>query len=171
MMPDLPALYAVFLVLAAMLTLISVWSRRRLALRAGAVGLLAVTAVVAYTALSDLLSRPKPTGLEFVHGDTGEAEVLGATLKEGRGIYVWLRLPGLDEPRYYVMPWRRETAEELQKAMREAERNRSGLLMRLPFEKSMEERDMPRFYALPAPKMPDKPVGDYQDYRHPSLHI
>ena len=88
--------------------------------------MLAITAVVAYAALSDLLSRPKPTGLEFAHGDTGEAEVLGATLKEGRGIYMWLRLPGLDQPRYY---------------------------------------------ALPAPKMPDKPAGDYQDYRHPSLHI
>ena len=170
-MPDLPALYAVFLALAAALALISVWSRRRLALRAGAVGLLALTAAVAYTALNDLLSRPKPTGLEFAHGDTGEAEVLGATLNEGRGIYVWLRLPGLDEPRYYVMPWRLETAEELQKAMREAERNRSGLLMRLPFEKSIEERAMPRFYAMPAPKMPDKPAGDYLDYRHPSLNI
>ena len=30
---------------------------------------------------------------------------------------------------------------------------------------------MPRFYAQPAPKMPDKPAGDYQDYRNPSLHI
>ena len=37
-MPDLPTLYAVFLALAAALALISVWSRRRLALRAGAVG-------------------------------------------------------------------------------------------------------------------------------------
>ena len=93
----------------------------------------------------------------------------GATLNEGRGIYVWLRLPGLDEPRYYVMPWQLETAEELQKAMREADRNRSGLLMRLPFEKSIERRAMPRFYAVPAPKLPDNPAGDYQDYHHPSL--
>ena len=170
-MPDLPVLYAAFLALAAMLALIAVWSRRQLALRAGAVGLLALTAVVAYTALNDLLSRPKPTGLEFALGDTGEAEVLGATLKEGRGIYVWLRLPGLDEPRYYVMPWQLETAEELQEAMREADRNRAGLLMRLPFETSVEERAMPRFYAMPAPKLPDKPAGDYQDYRHPSLNI
>ncbi len=170
-MPALPAFYAVFLALAAVLALISVWSRRRLALRAGAVALLALPAVVAYTALNDLLSRPKPAALEFALDDTGEAEVLGATLKEGRGIYVWLRLPGLDEPRYYVMPWQLETAEELQKAMREADRNRAGLLMRLPFEKSIEEREMPRFYALPAPKMPDKPAGDYLDYRHPSLNI
>ena len=168
-MPDLPTLYAVFLVLAAALALISVWSRRRLALRAGAVGLLALTAAVAYTAFSDLLSRPKPMALEFIRDDLGEAEVLGAALREGRGIYVWLRLPGVDEPRYYVMPWQLETAEELQKAMREADRNRSGLLMRLPFEKSIERRAMPRFYAVPAPKLPDKPAGDYQDYHHPSL--
>ena len=170
-MPELPTLYAAFLVLAAALALMSVWSRRRLALRAGAVGLLALTAAVAYTAFSDLLSRPKPMALEFIRDDLGEAEVLGAALREGRGIYVWLKLPGVDEPRYYVMPWQLETAEELQKAMREADRNRAGLLMRLPFEKSVEERAMPRFYAVPAPKLPDKPAGVYEDYRHPSLSI
>ena len=171
MMPDLPAYYAAFLALSAALALISVWSRRRLALRAGAVGLLALTALVAYTAFSDLLSRPKPTSLEFAHDDLGEAEVLGAALREGHGIYVWLRMPGLEEPRYYVMPWELEIAEELQKAMREADRNRAGLLMRLPFEKSIEGRATTRFYAVPVPKLPDKPAGDYEDYHHPSLSI
>ncbi len=29
--------------------------------------------------------------------------------------------------------------------------------LRLPFEKSMEQREAPRFYAMPRPKLPDKP--------------
>ncbi len=170
-MPDLPAFYALFLGLAAALALIAVWSRRRLALRAGALALFALTVAVAYGAFNDLLSRPKPSALEFAHDQIEQAEVLGAALREGRAIYLWLRLPGIEEPRYYVLPWRLETAEVLQEAIREAERNRSGLLMRLPFEKSLEERAAPRFYAVPRAKLPDKPQGDFQDYRHPSLPI
>ena len=168
---ELPAFYAVFVVLAAALALVAVWSRRRLAVRAGSIALLALTAVVAYGAFNDLLSRPKPAALELRRAAIEEAEVLGAALREGQGIYLWLRLPEIIEPRYYVLPWRLRVAEELQQAMREAERNRSGLIMRLPFEKGLEKREAPRFYAVPQPKLPDKPEGIYEDYTHPSLRI
>lgn len=170
-MSVLPTLYAVFMALAATLAVIAVWSRRRLAFRVGSVALLALTAAVAYGAFNDLLSRPKPAALEFSRPGIEEVEVLGAALREGQGIYLWLRLPDVTEPRYYVLPWRLGLAEELQKTMREAERNRSGLIMRLPFEKGLEERDVPRFYAVPQPKLPDKPAGTYEDYHHPSLRI
>lgn len=170
-LPALPVLYAVFMVLAAVLAVIAVWSHRRLAFRAGSVALLALVAAVCYGAFSDLLSRPKPAALEFARSEIDEAEVLGASLREGHGIYLWLRLPDLVEPRYYVMPWRLGLADELQKAMREAERNRSGLVMRLPFEKGLEEREAPRFYAVPQAKLPDKPTGTYEDYHHPSMRI
>lgn len=167
----LPAFYAVFMVLSAALSLVAVWSRRRLVFRAGSVALLALTAVVAYGAFNDLLSRPKPAALEFSRAAIDEAEVLGAALREGQGIYLWLRLPDIVEPRYYVLPWRLRLAEELQQAMREAERNRSSLIMRLPFEGGLEEREAPRFYAVPQIKLPDKPTGIYEDYTHPSLRI
>jgi len=167
----LPILYAVFVVIAATLAVITIWSRRGLVLRVASVALLALTAVVAYSAFNDLLSRPKPSSLEFHRAAIDEAEVLGAALREGQGIYLWLRLPDLVEPRYYVMPWDLPLAEELQKAMREAKRNRAGLVMRLPFEKGIEGREMPRFYAVPQPKLPDKPTGIYEDYIHPSLRI
>ena len=42
----LPLFYAVFVALAAGLALITVWSRRRLALRVASVALLALTAVI-----------------------------------------------------------------------------------------------------------------------------
>lgn len=167
----LPLFYAVFVALAAALAVVAVWSRRRLALRAGCVVLLALTVAAAYGAFNDLLSRPKPAALEFSRAAIDEAEVLGAALREGQGIYLWLLLPDIVEPRYYVMPWNLPLAEELQQAMREAKRNRAGLVMRLPFEKSIEEREMPRFYAVPQPKLPDKPAGIYEDYIHPSLRI
>lgn len=170
-MSELPAFYAVFVALAAALAVVAVWSRRRLALRVGSVALLALTAAVAYGAFNDLLSRPKPAVLEFRRAAIAEAEVLGAALREGQGIYLWLRLPDIVEPRYYVLPWHLRLAEELQKAMREAERNRAGLIMRLPFEGGLEEREAPRFYAVPQAKLPDKPAGIYEDYIHPSLRI
>lgn len=168
---ELPAFYTVFVGLAAAITLVAVWSRRRLAVRAGCVGLLALFAAVAYGAFNDLLSRPKPAALEFGGAGIEEAEVISASLREGHGIYLWLRLPDIVEPRYYVLPWHLRLAEELQQAMREAERNRSGLIMRLPFEKGLEKREAPRFYAVPQPKLPDKPTGIYEDYTHPSLSI
>ena len=55
--------------------------------------------------------------------------------------------------------------------MREAERNRAGLIMRLPFEGGLEDREAPRFYAVPQAKLPDKPDGIDEDYVHPSLGI
>ena len=42
---------------------------------------------------------------------------------------------------------------------------------RYPFEPSLELRDAPRFYALPQPKLPDKPYPPSIDYNHPSLSI
>ena len=153
------------------LAVITVWSRRRLAIRVGSVALLALIVVVAYGAFNDLLSRPKPAALEFNNAGIEEAEIISASIREGHGIYLWLRLPDIIEPRYYVLPWHLRLAEELQQAMREAERNRSGLIMRLPFEKGLEEREAPRFYAVPQPKLPDKPAGIYEDYTHPSLRI
>ena len=170
-MSGLPIFYTVFVVLAAALALVAVWSHRNVAFRVGSVALLALVAVVSYGAFSDLLSRPKPAILELGNAAVDEAEVLGAALREGRGIYLWLRLPDVVEPRYYVLPWRLNLAEELQKAMREAERNRAGLIMRLPFEGGLEDREAPRFYAVPQAKLPDKPDGIYEDYLHPSLDI
>ena len=167
----MPILYAGFAALAAALASLAVWSRRSLAVRAGAVALLAMTLGVAYFAYSDLLSRPKPAALELRRLNVEEADVLAAALREDEGIYLWLKLPGFSEPRYYVMPWNRRLAEELQEAMREADREGAGLRMRLPFEPSLETRDVPRFYPLPQPKLPDKSYPPIMDYKHPSLTI
>ena len=96
MMVELPVLYGIFVSVAAALAIVAVWSRRRLVVRAGAVGILVLIAAISYAAFSDLLSRPKPAMLEFGYDDVEQATVLAAALREGSGIYLW---PGLRSAR------------------------------------------------------------------------
>jgi hypothetical protein len=49
-----------------------------------------------------------------------------------RAFSAWLQLPEIAEPRAYVLPRDRASAEQLQNATREAEQNGSGVQMRLP---------------------------------------
>ena len=85
-----------------------------------------------------------------------------------RGIFLWLQLDGIEEPRSYVLPWSRELAQQLQDALQEAEERESGVRMRLPFEQSLDDRE-PRFYALPQPALPPKDQLDGpQIYEQPS---
>ena len=89
-----------------------------------------------------------------------EASILSASYVEGEAIYLtlqWGQVPNL-----YRIPWDRDTAEQLQQAMRDAQRDGSTAMMRLPFEPSWD-RNEPRFYALPQPKMPDKPAPGRRD--------
>jgi hypothetical protein len=95
-----------------------------------------------------------------------EASILSASYVEGEAIYLtlqWGQVPNL-----YRIPWDRNTAEQLQQAMRDAQRDGSTAMMRLPFEPSWD-RSEPRFYALPQPKMPDKPAPDGNgiEYKRP----
>ena len=65
------------------------------------------------------------------------------------------QLDGAPEPRAYQLPWSKAEAQQLQKALREAEAGGSGVRMRMPFEPSLDPRE-PRFYAAPQPAMPPK---------------
>ena len=49
----------------------------------------------------------------------------------------------------------RNAAEQLQEAARSAAEQQTALRMRMPFEKSLDDR-APRFYALPQPALPPK---------------
>jgi len=59
---------------------------------------------------SSLLSRPKPLRLELWQ-EADKAKVLGATMREGEAIYVWLQFPGTDEPRAITLPWDMKMAQ------------------------------------------------------------
>jgi hypothetical protein len=154
-MTGVTQLFILGAVLAALLSLISIWAPRRLAIKATALTTAVLFLPLSYAALVDLLSKPKPVDLEWMQGDAAEAEVLASRLVENEAIYLWLQLPDVAEPRAYVLPWDRASAEQLQQAMREAEQQGNGVQMRLPFEPSLEDRE-PKFYAPPQPGLPPK---------------
>lgn len=144
------ALVCLLLVLAGLR-----WASNRMA-RIVILGLFALLLPAAYAAPASLLGQAKPVSLEWLDAHVQEASVLSATFVEGEAIYLtllWHRVPGL-----YRLPWDRDAAEQLQEALREAQRNGTNPVMRLPFERSWD-RNEPRFYALPQPKLPDKPVS------------
>lgn len=110
-----------------------------------------------YIAFAELLGRSKPVVLEWWLAAAPEASVEGSLLLEDEGIHLWLRLGDSAAPRGFVLPWDEATAQALQDALDEAERNGTGVRMRLPFERSWDSRE-PQFYALPQPALPAKPA-------------
>jgi len=170
-MENVPYYYFAYVLISCALAMLAVWARRRLWVRAGAVASLAVLLAVQYVALVDLLSRPKPVALEHRAGVIREARVLAAKFDEGKAIYLWLALAGRSQPRYYFLPWQHREAVDLKKSIRQAELDRSFVMIRDPFEKSLERRELPRFYATPQPRLPVKPPPEVYEYRHPSLAV
>jgi hypothetical protein len=154
-MTDLSQMFVLTAALAGVLAAISLWTPRRLAIKGMALLTTALFLPLAYASLVDLLSRPKPVDLEWWQSNAEEATVLGAQLQESQAIHLWLQLPGVAEPRSYVLPWNRETAERLQEAQREAEEQGGDVRMRLPFEPSLDTLE-PKFYAQPQPALPPK---------------
>lgn len=168
-MTDLTTLFIAVVLVATVLSAISIWSPRRLPVKVGAVTTASVFLPIAYLGFVDLLSKPKPVDLEWFHSQVGDAEVLGSAIHEGQNIFLYLQMPDVEEPRSYVLPWDRNLAEQLQSARREAEENGNGVGMRLPFEPSLDDRE-PKFYALPQPAMPPKdrlPDAPAQQYEQP----
>jgi hypothetical protein len=163
-MTDLPFLFALAAVLAAVLASIAVWAPRGLALKVGALACAALFMPVAYLGLSDLLSRPKPVAMEWWLGEADEATVLGSQMREGDSLYVWLQLDGEREPRAYRLPWSQQMAQQLQQALEKAQRDGTEARMRLPFEPTLDNRE-PKFYAAPQPAMPPK------DYAQPPPQV
>ena len=122
-----------------------------------------------YFALTDLLNRPKPVALELAGEQNDKTTVLAASIEEGSAIYLWLRLPDIQQRRYYVMPWEQKSAVELQRAIWQSRKTRQHVMIDLPFDPSIEIREAPRFYSLPQPCLPLKPRTNVQEYRHPTL--
>ncbi len=168
-MSDVLNLYAAAVVLAAGLAIITVWSPRKTWVKLTAVVVAGLFMPAAYVSLSLLLSRPKPVSIEWVRAATTEAVVAGASLQEGKAIYLWLQFAGLDEPRAYVMPWSREMAQQLTAAQRIAAKGNGKVRMRAPFQRAANEGRR-KFYAEPEPPRPPKstPLAGPLRYHHPS---
>lgn len=147
--------FAVAALMFAALAAISIWSNHRLLLKAGAIVIVAMMLPSAYLTIVDLLSRPKPVSLEWSSRDLSEATVISAQLKEGDRIFLWLRVEGVDEPRYYVLPWDEQLAKQLYGAQREADAKGTEVRMNRPFAQNNMQEEM-MFYALPQRAAPPK---------------
>jgi len=165
-MEELTFLFGFVAVVTLMLVFVALrWARNGFA-RVLILGLFVLLLPASYAAPAALLGKAKPVSLEWLNNQVQEASILSATMVEDEGIYLtllWHQVPGL-----YRIPWDRIAAQQLQDAMREAQRNGTNPMMRLPFEHSWD-RNEPRFYALPQPKMPDKPepATPGLEFRHP----
>lgn len=149
-------LFVMSVVLTTALAAISIWSPRPLWAKVAALTIAALLLPAAYISLVELLSRPKPIALEWAQRDLSEAVVLHASWREGESIYLWLRVPGIEDPRAYVLPWSQEQAEQLFAAQREAKSRRTEVHVERPFGRGEEESQQPVFYAMPQPAPPPK---------------
>ncbi|MEM7259276.1 MAG: hypothetical protein AAF404_18010 [Pseudomonadota bacterium] len=147
--------------LAAVLCSISIWAPRSVKMKLAALGCAALFLPVGYVSLNDILSRPKPMMLESLHKNLEEASVISSLMKEDEGIYLWLQLPEVTEPRSYKLPWTDEAAKQLHQARQQAETNGTGVKMKKPFERSMDASD-PVFYAPPQAALPPKQAPSEQ---------
>lgn len=158
-MTTLTLLFVISVLLAASLASAVLWSRHLTIVKVAALTGLLCFLPLGYAAYADLLSRPKPVGLEWWHRNADEATVIGQQLREGEGLFLWLQFSGDVEPRAYVLPWDKKMAEQLQAAWDEAQKNGTGVRMKLPFEQTLDARE-PKFYALPQPQLPSKDMQD-----------
>ena len=150
-------LFIVTLSVAAVLAAIAIWAPRVPKVRIGALVVTALFIPLAYLQAVELLSKPKPVSFEWFERDVQLAHVLGASMDEGRAIYLWLRIDGEVEPRYYVMPWRQEAAEKLEDVIDNAIRQNSTVVLKKPFiRKSENEMGDLNAYVIPPPMPPQK---------------
>ncbi len=147
-MADILPLFAASGLVAVVLASLVLWSRRSLRIKTVSVLIAALFLPASYSSLVTLLGRPKPMNIETVAIDAEEANVVAVQMQEGEAIYLWLNLPGVAEPRAYVLPWDEKTARELHEAGQEAEGNGTNVRMRMA-PASVEDENDQVFYATP----------------------
>ncbi len=152
-------LFVPLVLIAALLANIGIWSPRRMWIKLSALAAAVAFLPLGYTSRSELMSPPKPVALEWLRRELPEATLLGASMQENQAIYLWLKVPEIDEPRAYTLPWSRRLAEQLQRAQREAKKNRNGVRVRRPFDGTDDPRER-MFYAAPQQALPPKPAPD-----------
>lgn len=138
--------------------LLAAWSRRETAYRWILILLGCGVIVVSYPTFVGLLSRPRTVDEEWYHRHVKEARVAGVFVDEGVALYLYLVLPGMNEPRSYKYPWNdenRKLAESLQDALG-SEEGKAGVIVPLPFEPSLEREKPLTAHPIPQPAVPEK---------------
>ena len=154
-MADLLPWFATIAVLVATLASITLWSRRRRAMKVAALAVVVALLPTGYLALVELLSRPKPMALEWSPPTKEDSTVLASQLQEGEAIYLWVTRHDSPEPRAYALPWDEELARELHESRRKAQREGGAVRVRMQqAQQRIEGRRM--FYVEPQRAPPAK---------------
>ena len=150
-------LFGALIAVGAGLASLAIWAPRLARVRIAALVITALFLPLGYVQYVELLSKPKPKNFEWFQRNVEEAEILGVSLKEGEAIYMWLRLDGAIEPRYYVFPWDLKLAERLEEDVYSAIGRNSKLIIKNPFERRMGDNlgDL-NLKIVPPPVMPLK---------------
>lgn len=116
---------------------------------------------ISFVSFNTLLSLPKTTSMEWVYRNIEEAEIIYGDIQRGEALYLWIRIPDVEEPRYYVMDWDEELAKKLQEALtgKENSKRKGRIIIKHPFNQdfSLEDRKS-EIKFVPIPKqLPDKP--------------
>lgn len=187
-MESIQILFLTAAVCAVTLAALAGWSRRRFQWKALAVILAGALIGVTWTAFDDLLSRPKPMvydefEAEYLPNQTARVIVLYGEIREGAGIAMLVRLPGVTQPRYFLFDWNKKFAEELEEALRQKRREKGGELelrrrgsgqpgTEKDGAESSDEKNWSneRFSVNPAPPLPpkDAPPEEYTPQPAPS---
>jgi hypothetical protein len=161
-------LFAALIGVAAVLASIAIWAPRATFVRTAAVVATAFFVPLAYLAMNELLSKPKPMTQEWADRNVAEATLLGVSLEEGKAIYLWLRLDGALAPRYYVLPWQTNVAERLQKLVEEAIEKGATVRIMNPFtRKSFQDLGQLNMEIVPPPALPRKRLPDVPQIFNP----
>lgn len=160
MTSQLGVFFVALIVIAAILSNIGIWAPRKTWVRLAAVLATGLFIPVAYAAVTDLLSRPKPAEIEWIHRHAKDATVLGARIEEGKNIFLWLQLPEAEEPRAYVLPYSEELAKQLHGAQRDAKKAGTKTKMKRPFA-NRRDKEKPQFFAAPQRARPEKKRPGY----------
>ena len=138
--------------------------------RAASAVLFVVLVAMVYGGSIEMLSLPKPLRLEW--REPSKAKVLGASLDEGKAIYVWLQVGNSHEPRAYALPWNMKLAQQLQNAMRKGQKRGTGVEVSHPFASvaaGSGSPGRPQFYAKPQPANPPKHYARESDLVAPGV--
>jgi hypothetical protein len=143
--------------LAGLLGLMAIAAPEKRFWKVIALGLTALFLPMSYLAASDLLSRPKPLQQELLQAQLDESVVLSSVIKDGEDIFIWLKIPGVQEPRAYSLPWNEETAVQLHQAQSEAEEQGVEMTMSMPEGETLDTTE-PVFKVNAPPPLPPKNV-------------
>ena len=124
-----------------------------------------------YIDVVELLGRPKPTTMAWIEDLREEMVLVGADIREGQAIYLWVRPKGAGEPRAYVLDWDADTAVRLKETADLAEDMATNVMVRLSNEEGTIDRtEAMVFYAEPQQALPEKPdPGDQGMVFQPSV--